>query len=203
MALRNTQTEKWQWVWFRRLSPEAKLLYTYILDNCDIAGIWTVDVERVAFETGLTAADHPANLFERGVATRPTIEGALAELEPFLIAPSKPLESPLQGATKHFFVKDFLGLQNNLPLNSNNPCHRGIMRRIENANGLQKHILAFLKANEKESPFEGASKPLVRGIGNGNGKGKGNKGGVGGKSTAAELHAEYLAQQAALQEAGA
>jgi hypothetical protein len=47
MAKRMTDTEKWKDDWFLGLSPSHKLLWFYILDNCDHAGIWKVS-ERLA-----------------------------------------------------------------------------------------------------------------------------------------------------------
>ena len=196
MAQRNTNTDKWSKRCFRRLSPSAKLLYLYILDNCDIAGIWEIDIEKVAFETGLCSESEAGRLFDAPPAQVASIEAALVELEAFLIAPAEGLHRGYVGATKAVFVREFLELQNNLPLNVNNACHRGILKRIESSNGLQEHILAFLQAEENQRGYIAPTQPLARGLGKG--KGKGNKGGVGGNDkTAAELADEYAAQQAA------
>lgn len=42
MAKRLSDTEKWKDDWFLGLKPENKLVWYYILDNCDHAGIWKV-----------------------------------------------------------------------------------------------------------------------------------------------------------------
>lgn len=47
MAKRLSDTEKWKDDWFLNLKPEHKLLWYYVLDNCDHAGIWKVS-ERLA-----------------------------------------------------------------------------------------------------------------------------------------------------------
>src|SRR5574343_458826 len=52
MAKRFTETTKWQDKWFRKLEPKYKLLWYYILDNCDNAGIWEYDLELAEFFTG-------------------------------------------------------------------------------------------------------------------------------------------------------
>ena len=44
MAKRFTSTEKWQDPWFCRLSNTDKLFWIYILDNCNHAGIWQVNM---------------------------------------------------------------------------------------------------------------------------------------------------------------
>ena len=50
MAKRFTDTDKWKKKWIRELSPEMKLFWFYLLDNCDHAGIWEVDIKLAAFQ---------------------------------------------------------------------------------------------------------------------------------------------------------
>jgi hypothetical protein len=54
MAKRMTDTDKWKKRFVRELKPQHKLLWFYILDDCNHAGIWEVDLEvasiRVGFE---------------------------------------------------------------------------------------------------------------------------------------------------------
>jgi len=49
-----TDTDKWKKRFVRELTPQHKLLWFYILDDCNHAGIWEVDLEvasiRVGFE---------------------------------------------------------------------------------------------------------------------------------------------------------
>jgi hypothetical protein len=52
MAKRFTDTEKWKKQWFRSLTPEYKCFWIYILDNCNHAGIWDVDIELASFCIG-------------------------------------------------------------------------------------------------------------------------------------------------------
>ncbi len=52
MAKRFTDTEKWDRPWFRSLPNQYKLLWCFILDKCDIAGIWYVDLEMASFQIG-------------------------------------------------------------------------------------------------------------------------------------------------------
>lgn len=40
MAKRFTDTEKWGKGWFCKLSPMEKLVWLYLLDTCDHAGVW-------------------------------------------------------------------------------------------------------------------------------------------------------------------
>lgn len=204
MAQRIINTEIWQRQEHRRLSPAAKLLYRYICDTCDIAGIWWVDIDKAAFDTGLPSAQQAGTLFDSAADQPVTVESAMLELAPFLIADDKPLDSPSKGATQGLtrgvFVRDFLCDQGNWPLNPENNCHRGILIRIASSNGLQEKILAHLKEIEKSRGFLAPAKPLNRGYSNSNSKSNSNKGGVGGKrkpKTAAELAADYAAKQTA------
>lgn len=38
--------------WYRKLAPVFKCVFTYLLDTCDKAGIWTVDVDAMEFFIG-------------------------------------------------------------------------------------------------------------------------------------------------------
>lgn len=49
---RFTETQKWEDPWFRRLRPEIKLLWQWILDRCDNAGVIDPDVELASFQIG-------------------------------------------------------------------------------------------------------------------------------------------------------
>lgn len=54
MAKRFTDSEKWKRPWYRTLSLEAKVVWTYLLDNCDHAGIWVADFDLASFQVGFT-----------------------------------------------------------------------------------------------------------------------------------------------------
>ena len=49
---RFTETQKWEDPWFRRLAPEMKLLWQWILDRCDNAGVIDPDIELASFQIG-------------------------------------------------------------------------------------------------------------------------------------------------------
>ncbi len=53
MAKRFTDTEKWKKKWIRELNPDMKLFWFYLLDNCDHAGIWEVDIDLASFQIGV------------------------------------------------------------------------------------------------------------------------------------------------------
>tara|TARA_R100001460_G_scaffold7790_3_gene19578 strand:- start:3932 stop:4585 length:654 start_codon:yes stop_codon:yes gene_type:complete len=47
-----TDTDKWKKRFVRDLSPQHKLLWFYILDDCNHAGIWEVDIEVASIRVG-------------------------------------------------------------------------------------------------------------------------------------------------------
>jgi hypothetical protein len=53
MAKRFTDTDKWKKPFLRGLDGAYKLLWFYILDDCDMAGIWQVDFEVARIRTGM------------------------------------------------------------------------------------------------------------------------------------------------------
>lgn len=52
MAKRFTDTTKWKKEFIKGLSAKMKLLWFYILDDCDHAGIWEVDMEVASLRIG-------------------------------------------------------------------------------------------------------------------------------------------------------
>ena len=52
MAKRFTDTEKWKKSFLRGLQGPYKLLWFYLLDDCDMAGIWQVDLEVARIRIG-------------------------------------------------------------------------------------------------------------------------------------------------------
>ncbi len=52
MAKRFTASDKWEDAWFRQLSPVSKLFWLFLLDRCDVAGIWKIDYHLASFCIG-------------------------------------------------------------------------------------------------------------------------------------------------------
>lgn len=151
MAYRFTNTEKWEDSWFSSLKQIEMLLFMYLCDNCDIAGFAEVNLKRWASDLN---------------SNPDTIEGALKGLQRGIIT-SKEGDA--------IYLRNFLKHQKNLPINTNNKAHVGILRRFE----LYRYKFDIQDISEfVERGFQGGSMPLQRGTGNGNGKGNGIKGGV-------------------------
>src|ERR1035437_3363225 len=52
MPKRFTDTDIWRQSWFLDLSPESKLVWSYLVSKCDSAGIWKIDIRELWRETG-------------------------------------------------------------------------------------------------------------------------------------------------------
>jgi len=52
MAKRFTASDKWEDAWFRKLPMKAKLFWLFLLDRCDVAGVWKADYELASFCIG-------------------------------------------------------------------------------------------------------------------------------------------------------
>lgn len=61
MAKRFTDTEKWKDEWFLELEPLMKMLWIYMLDTCDFAGVWKVNFKLASYSIG-TALDRQSAL---------------------------------------------------------------------------------------------------------------------------------------------
>jgi hypothetical protein len=155
MASRYTETDKWDDAWFANLTPLEKLLFSYLCDNCNIAGIIEIIIPK--WTTALRG---------KGTLTQEDTERALKGLQRgFIYSKEKDC----------LYLRTFLKHQKNLPLNPNNPAHRGILAKFE------AYAHKFDIEDIKDF-IEGASKGLQSPICNGNGNSNGNKGGVGGKT---------------------
>ena len=107
MSYRITNTEKWKDVWFADLSPFAKLLFFYFVENCDNAGFFEVNKKFILFHTGLTEEQ---------------LSSAGAELKKSYIKS--------KDGTKLWF-RNFLKYQRKLPLNIANNSHKPIIALIQ------------------------------------------------------------------------
>jgi hypothetical protein len=106
MSYRITNIEKWKDLWFSNLSPNAKLLFFYFVENCDNAGFFEVNKKFMLFYTGLNEQE----LMDAGT-----------ELKKSYIKS--------QDGTKLWF-KNFLKYQKKIPLNLTTNVHRQIINLL-------------------------------------------------------------------------
>jgi hypothetical protein len=123
MAKRFTDTEKWKKGFIRSLPPSYKLLWLYMLDDCDNAGVWQVEVEVASIRIGTKLNEKEAlKLFGDTVIS-------------------------FDGGTK-WFIKEFVKFQQGVnhiaELNSNSNPHKSILRLVE------QYKLLELEDNPKE-----------------------------------------------------
>lgn len=60
---RFTATEKWDKEWFRKLPLKHKVLWLYLCDRCDAAGVWEPDFELASFQIGSQVSEDDLALF--------------------------------------------------------------------------------------------------------------------------------------------
>lgn len=140
MAKRFTDTEKWKKPFIRGLQGPYKLLWLYICDDCDHAGIWQVDMEVASIRIG-EPLDFDKALLSFGSKVIPFDNGNKWFIPSFLefqypsglnpdnrahssiihllekynlkISSNKPLTSTLQGRKDMDMVKDMVKDKNN------------------------------------------------------------------------------------------
>ena len=136
---RFTETDKWKDPSFLKMKPVEKLVYFYIMDNCNNAGFMEWDIDICAMFTGMKS-EHVSGAYEG-------------------------LNRGFVGAknSNWIYVPEFLKLQKNLPLNSENNAHRQIIAIVEDMRPLFASIAEDLL---------GPNKGLGRGIGKGKVNGK-------------------------------
>ena len=49
MAKRYTDSEKWQDSWFTDLTNDQKIIWIYLLDHCDNAGLWKLNIKNLNY----------------------------------------------------------------------------------------------------------------------------------------------------------
>lgn len=108
MAKRFTDTEKWKKPFIRSMKAPYKLLWLYILDECDHAGIWQVDFEVAQIKIGERLNIETAREF---------FSGKIFEFE---------------GGEK-WYIPDFIEFQYG-ELNEQNRAHNSVIRILEKYN---------------------------------------------------------------------
>jgi len=145
MTIRFTLSEKWQDKWFRNLKPAEKLLFLYICDNCNIAGIWEIDLDLASYFISIPL---------------PEVKGALKGL-----ARGYELLD-----NDHLWLKNFLKHQRNMPLNINNLAHASIINLLIEYKDLSSSILELLSTDDIIGATKGLESPISKSKGISKGK---------------------------------
>lgn len=134
---RFTETNKWDDPWFRSLPGVHKLAFLYVIDRCNNAGFWEVDMDGMQFHTKLEAKH---------------VEGAL-----------KGLSRGIEEKDGWVWVKNFLKHQKNDTLNEANPAHRQIIALVKD----QVERFPAVKSFLPKGASKGLQSPIGKGIGKG------------------------------------
>lgn len=131
MAKRFTDSEKWKKGFIRELPPEYKLLWFYILDECDHAGIWHVEFDVASMRIGIDLKQSEA----------------LAKFHLKVY--------PFDGGDK-WFIPDFISFQYG-ELNPSNRAHKSVMDKLLKYDLIDKTGKSTLDPIEapSEAPYKG------------------------------------------------
>lgn len=127
VAKRFTDTDKWKSSWFYSLTNEERLLWIYILDECDHRGLWQANFIRASFDL-------------RFEVTK----------ESFLKAFSKKV---IVVKDDEFFIPSFVEFQYG-ELQQNNNAHKPIIRLIEKIGAKEVLGSPSLGAQDKDKDKE-------------------------------------------------
>lgn len=128
MAKRFTDTEKLKRPWMRGLSIPHKVLWCYVLDCCDIAGVWYVDFGMASFVIGYD--------FDRSVA-------------------EKAFEKQIEVNGDRWLIKDFISFQYG-QMRPENKMFRNVQAKLEafKEGGSIPHISPINGAKDKDKEEE-------------------------------------------------
>ena len=139
MPKRFTDTEKWKKPFIRSLEAPYKLLWFYLLDDCDYAGIWQVDWDIARIKIGCEVKP----------------EEALRQFDDRIVVFDDGLK---------WFIPDFIEFQYG-KLNPGNRAHKAVLLQLEKYSLTQKPLLTPLqgrkdkeKEKEKDKEKEGSQK---------------------------------------------
>ena len=151
MSKRLHESEKWDDKWFRALKPNEKLVFLFLIDRCDLAGFYEVDLSDMEFRIGLSQEEIKA-----------TFQG---------------LDRGCLGAKNYewIWVKNFIKQQKNLPLNPSNNAHKHIIQKLKDQISRFREVQEFrIFMREYLGADEGLISPIGKDKDKGIGKGIGN-----------------------------
>jgi len=102
MAVKFTDAKKWDDVWFSQLTMEQKVMFMYLCDVCDIAGFYEVNERLASLRTGVE-----------------DVRGTIKSLSKSVLL-----------SDDYIWIKKHIKHQRNLPINTKNKAHIGIIKCI-------------------------------------------------------------------------
>lgn len=135
MGKRLTLTEKWDDPWFMALPMPHKILWVYICDRCDNAGVWQINEMLLRVHVGEVSLADALVAFAGRV--RPIADG------------------------RKWYLTKFLGFQYPGGLNPKTPPHRQVIQLLS-AHGLETEMAPLLKKSQgvlegvSDAPLNGA-----------------------------------------------
>ncbi len=137
MAKRFTDTDKWKRLSFRKWPLKIKLLWQYILDDCDIAGLWIQDMEIASIKIGAEI----------------TLDEALGFLEDKVIV--------LDRGNK-WFIPAFMEFQYGLQLSKSNNVYKSIEKILLKYDLFQYLTIEISEAGTTKSAYRGRISKKLR-----------------------------------------
>ena len=141
---RYTITQRWNSPLFRNLSPFEKCVYSYLWDNCDLAGFYEIDHSTIEHYNKI-----PSN----------EVESILENLS----------KNEITISNGWLFILDFIEYQGNGNLSPNNNAHKAIISSLSKN---MIHFKECLRTQNNLAPYEGLVRGSSKGncLGKGNGK---------------------------------
>lgn len=167
-----TVTEKWSDPWFLKLTPQSKLVFDYLCDNCDHVGIWKVNYESLRYCCGFS---EKVNV-EKHIEELNEVARKIGEEDKVEWMPGK----------KSVWVCNFIKVQYGGMLHVKSSMHRTLFREMGRyfSKSVSKGFGALLKFYENEifycTPtlqigYSSRVETYPNGKGNGNGNEKGKE----------------------------
>ena len=131
-------TQRWNSPLFRNLSPFEKCVYSYLWDNCDLAGFYEIDHSTIEHYNKI-----PSN----------EIESILENLS----------KNEITISNGWLFILDFIEYQGNGNLSPNNNAHKAIISSLSKN---MIHFKECLRTQNNLAPYEGLVRGSSKGKGN-------------------------------------
>ena len=131
-------TQRWNSPLFRNLSPFEKCVYSYLWDNCDLAGFYEIDHSTIEHYNKI-----PSN----------EIKSILENLS----------KNEITISNGWLFILDFIEYQGNGNLSPNNNAHKAIISSLSKN---MIHFKECLRTQNNLAPYEGLVRGSSKGKGN-------------------------------------